>query len=281
MQQVPRMKWLTRIVAALVVVVVLAVGAVWLGLSQIVKTVVEREATKSLRLTTTLDAARVALFGGSLDLKGLAIASPHGFTAPHMLEAGDIGARVRYAELRQKPIHVEALTIDRPTLVIEQSGGALNFRKAMELLPASDPDKPPMKLVIDQLLVRDAQVIVRPGLPGVQQEIVARVPALTMKDIGHGAGAHNGAAIREVALQVISALAEKAAQSGALPAELKALLHLNAAQIAGKLGPDAVKNLAGTVPGGKILGDPSAAAQDPARALKNLLPAGRSQPARR
>lgn len=261
-----------RALVVVVVLIVVAVAAVWLNLSRIVKSTVEGEGTKSLRLATTLDRASVALFGGKLGLKSLAIASPKGFSAPHMLEAGDIDVRVRYADLRREPIHVGSLTIDHPTLVIEQSGGVLNFRKAMELQPASDPNKPPMKLVIDELAVRDAQVIVRPGLPGVRQEITARVPSLAMKDIGRGKGANNGAAIREVTLQVIGALAAKAAESGELPPEVGALLHLNAAQLAGKLGTEALRG---------VVQDPSAVAKDPLKTLEGLSPAGRSTPARR
>jgi len=148
----------------------------------------------------------------------------------------------------------------------------------MELLPASDPDKPPMKLVIDQLNLRDGQVVIRPGLPGVAQEIAVAVPGLTMNDVGRGAGARNGVAIRDVAMRVIGALADKAAQSGDLPAELKVLLHLNVAQLAGKLGPDAARNIAAALPGalGKDLGANPALTKDPAKELQGLLPAGRS-----
>jgi hypothetical protein len=245
--------------------VVLVIGGVWLNLAHIVKTEVEKESTKSLRLTTTLGSASIALFGGKLGLHGLAIESPHGFSAPRMLELGDIDVGVRYRELRNDPIHIGALNINRPKLVIEQSGGLLNFRKAMEVLPASDPNKPPMKLVIDTLELRDAQVVIRPGLPGVQQEIVVPVPALSMKDIGQGKGAHNGAAIREVAMRVMSALAEKAAESDKVPAELRALLHLNAAQLAGDLGR-------------QLMADPSALTKDPTKSLQGFLPAGRPGP---
>lgn len=141
----------------------------------------------------------------------------------------------------------------------------------MALLPASEPGKPPMKLVIGDLKVLDAEVVIRPGLPGLQQEVKVRVPALEMKDVGSGGGADNGAAIKEVTMRLITALAEKAAQSGELPPELKALLHLNVAEVAGKLGADAVKRIAGTTPGelGKTL------SQDPAKALQGLVPAGR------
>jgi hypothetical protein len=181
-----------------------------------------------------------------------------------MMETGDIDVAVTYGELRQNPIHIASVKIEKPKLVIEQSGGALNFRKAMQLLPASDSKKPPMKLVIDHIQVNDAHVIIRPGLPGVQEEIDVPVPALAMKDVGRGAGAKNGAAMKDVAMQVITALAEKAAQSDKLPVELKGLLHLNAAEIVTKLGTDAIKNAADQVPA--------------AKAIEGLLPAGRPAP---
>jgi hypothetical protein len=277
------MKLLTRGVVALLALVVVAIAGIWFSLDHVVRTAVEREGTKSLRLATALDRATVSLFGGKLGLHGLAIASPQGFSAPRMLEAGKVGVDVHYGELRKQPIHVQRLTIDEPRLVIEQSGGALNFRKAMELLPASDPNKPPMKLVIDQLNVRDAQVVIRPGLPGLEHEIVVPVPALTLKDVGQGAGASNGAAIKEVAMQVIGALAGKAAQSGGVPGELKALLQLNVAQLAGSLGADAARNIASALPGDlgkKLPASPSDLAKDPGKAVQGLLPAGRRGPRR-
>lgn len=273
------MKLLRRGTLAVVALLVVAVGAIWLSLGHIVRTAVEREGTKSLRLATTLNSATVSLLGGKLGLHGLGIASPRGFSAPQMLDVGKTRVDVRYGELRKEPIHVDALTIEKPRLVIEQSGGALNFRKAMELLPQSDPNKPPMKLVIDRLDVRDAQVVIRPGLPGLEHEIVVPVPALTLKDIGHGKGAHNGAAIKEVAMQVIGALAAKAAESDGVPGEVKALLHLNVAQLAGALGADAARNLAAALPGGlgkKLPVNPADVGKDAGKALQGVLPQGRA-----
>ena len=266
------MRALTRGILIIAGLIVVALVAVWLNLARIVKSEVEKEGSKSMRLETTLGSARIALFGGKVDLHGLGIGSPHGFNAKKMLEAGNIGVAVSYGELRRTPIHVGSLTIEKPKMVIEQSGGALNFRKAMDVLPASDPNQPPMKLVIDKLDVSDAQVIIRPGLPGVQDEILVPVPALSMKDIGRGTGAHNGAAIKDVAMQVMTALAEKAAQSDKLPVQLKALLHLNAAEVAGKLGAEAIKHAAAQVPGelGKKL-----STEDPTKALQGLVPSGR------
>jgi hypothetical protein len=250
------MRLLLRIVLGVLALVVVAVVVVTLNLDRIVKNEVESEATKSLNLKTTLESAHVSLTGGKVELRGLRIASPPGFSAPSMLEVGSVGVAIRYSELRANPKHVESITIDAPKLMIEQSGGAVNFRKAAQMMPKSEPSQNPMKLVIDTLDVRDAQVIVRPGLPGLEKEVNVAVPTLTMKDIGRGKGAQNGAAIRDVAMQVIGALAEHAAQSGALPAELKGLLHLNVGAAAAAVGSDAVKRIGDAVPGqlgGKLL----------------------------
>lgn len=256
------MKPLSRGILIILGLVIIALVIVWLDLSHIVKTVVQDQATDSLRLKTTLESARAEMFAGKLTLDQLAIDSPQGFSAAHMLEVPKIDVGVSYGQLREKPLHVKTIEIDRPRLVVEQSGGTLNLRKAMQLMPKSDSSKQPLKLVIDRIEVKDAHVVVRPGLPGVQDEIDVNVPTLTMKDVGRGKGANNGVAIKDVTMQVMTALAEKAAQSDRLPAPAKALLHLGAASIAGNLGADAIKNVADQVPA--------------AKALQNLVPQARS-----
>jgi len=271
------MKLLVRGVLVVVVLALVALGVALFNLNRLIRTAVEREATSSLRLTTTLESARVGLLGGTLNLHQLRIASPHGFSAPHMHTLGNLDVAVHLTELRKSPIHIGSVTIDKPALVIEQSGGALNFRKAMQLMPSNPPsNKNPVKVVIDELKLQDAHVIVRPGLPGVAKEIDVQVPALTMKDIGRGKGADNGAAIKDVAMQIVAALAGKAAQSDALPPELKALLHLNVGQVMGQLGALARKQISDALPGqlGSALSDvakePGSIAKDPAGALKGL-----------
>jgi hypothetical protein len=203
-----------------------------------------------------------------------------------MLELGDLDVAVQYKALREQPIHVASLRLDKAKLVVEQSNGAFNFRKAMELQPQKPPSKDPMQLVIDEVRVDDAQVILRPGLPGIPQEITVPIPALTMKDVGKGKGANNGAAIKDVTMRIISAMAASAAQSDKVPAELKALMHLNATQVAAMLGGDAVKQIAGALPKGvgdqlsKVAADPKAVAKDPGAALQHGLGGmlGGSQP---
>src|SRR5690242_11687850 len=201
------MKILVRSVLVVVVLAVVALGIAFFNVNRLIRAGVEREGTSSLRLATTLGAARAGLFGGTLNLHQLRIASPKGFSAPQMLALGDLDVSVRLRDLRKTPIHVQSLTIDKPALVIEQSGGTLNFRKAMQLMPSQAPSKEPTKLIIDELKLNDARVTIRPGLPGLAKEVEVQVPSLTMKNVGQGKGAENGAAIKDVVMQIIAALA--------------------------------------------------------------------------
>src|SRR3954471_21556334 len=93
------MRPLRRIVSVLFALLIVAGVIAYLGLDRILKTTVEKESSASLKLGTTLDSARLSLFGGKLALNRLRIASPPGFSAPHMLEMGDVDLAVRYGQL--------------------------------------------------------------------------------------------------------------------------------------------------------------------------------------
>ena len=196
-----------------------------------------------------------------------------------MLSLGQADLAVSYGQLRQEPVHVRSITLKNPRLVIEQSNGTLNFKKAMDDMPpsGSSSEKSTMKLVIDQLQVQDAQVVVRPNLPGLPSEITVPVPSITMKDVGTGSGAANGAAIKDVVMQVVTALAGSASDSNALPDQLKGLLKLNVGQVVGQLGAEVQKRIAAAIPGqfgqqlSQIVKDPQALLKDPGKALQNEL----------
>ena len=263
-----------RAVLVLCSLLLLAGGIVVLSLDSIVRRTIQTEATNSLKLRTTLSRAHLSLLGGKLDLKGLRIASPPGFSSPDMLDLGAVDVAVKYDQLRKDPIHVESLTIDRPKFVIEQSHGALNFKKAIDRIPPSQGSSgKPMKLVIDEVNVRDAQVIIRPGLPGMAQEMTVSVPSIALKNVGSGRGSQNGAAIKDVVSEVIAALAGSAAKSASLPAALQAVLHLNVGQVAGKLGADAQREIGAAIPGGlsnisKVVANPQGLITGPVKSLE-------------
>jgi AsmA-like protein len=277
------MKWIKRIVLAVVLLIVIAVGIVFFSIDRVIKSQVQTQATSQLNLKTDLGSAALSLFGGKLGLHELQIASPQGYTAPHMLEVGDTNVAVSYGQLRNQPVHVNSIRIDKPKLVIEQKDGVFNFKKAMEGMPkgepapAKDEKSQPLKLIIDDLTVTNADVVVRPNLPGLSNDITVTVPSLTMKNIGSGEGNTNGAAVKDVVMQLISALAANATESGRLPDQLKNILKTDVNQVVSNFGAEAQKRIASVVPGdlGQTLSaavkDPNALVKDPGKALQGLV----------
>jgi uncharacterized protein involved in outer membrane biogenesis len=248
------MKYLKWIVLGVVLVIVIGVVAVFMTIDGIVRRSVETHATNSLDLQTTLRSADLSLLGGSLALKDLEVASPNGFSAPRMFTLGGAKLGVSYSQLRTDPIGVNEITIDQPQLVVEQANGKLNFQVLMDKQPKTPPDsgKPgdgkrdegePIRLIIHDLAVNDAKVVLRPGIPGLAQEINVTIPSFHLQDIGRGEGNQNGAAIKEVVMLVVTTLAQKASESEGVPPDVKLLLSMNADQVKARLAGELKKDL--------------------------------------
>jgi hypothetical protein len=110
----------------------------------------------------------------------------------------------------------------------------------------------------------------------VAQEYTVPIPTVVMKNIGNDEKAQNGAAMRDVAQQVITVMAANASNSGMLPKELQNLLNMDLnsvmAELGNRLGAEAQKRIAAAVPGelgqqlSKIAADPNALMKDPGKA---------------
>lgn len=281
------MKLIRRIALAVVLLIILGVVILYLSLDHIIKSTVQSQASSSLNLTTTLGSANISLFGGKLNLSNLQIASPKGYSAPQMLDVGSTDLAVSYGQLRNDPVHVAAITIANPKLVIEQKDGQLNFKSAIDGMPQSDAapsNSQPLKLIIDDLKLQNPQVVVK-GIGAT--DIPVTLPTLELKNIGTGDGAQNGAAVKDVVVQIITAMAASASNSSALTAEFKTILSANVTAAMTKLGAEAQKRVASAIPGpvgqslSQLVSDPQALAKDPGKAVQSLLGGGTptSQPA--
>lgn len=281
---------------ALVLVIIAAVVGTYMYLDSIVKYAIETQGSKQMNLKTELDGASVGLLRGKVGLDELKVANPPGYTAPHLFTLGELDVNAPISQLRGNPKRVSNITIDKPKLVIERSSdGVFNFKKAIEQMPKaptgpSEPRAPQepkpaeeeMKLIIDELTIKDATVVIRPGLdiPGIAKEFTVTVPTVSMKNIGNADNANNGAAMRDVAQQVITVLAANASNSSLLPEQLRGLLSLDVnqvmAEVSNRLGAEASKRIASAVPGelgqqlSKIAADPNALIKDPNKAVDAL-----------
>ena len=249
--KIQMMKALKWIVLSTVGVVVIALSIVWINLNSIVRSTVEKQSAASLALPTKVGGATVSIFGGSFSLSDFAIGSPPDFKAPNMMTLGKAAVNVSLSQLRQQPIRISAITIDQPRVVIEANGTKFNFQVLMDR-PSTTPTEPkngqpaePVKVIIDELTVSNAAVALRPGIsiPGLKEEYDVTVPSLVLKNVGSGEGSTNGAAIKDVVVQVLTALAGEASKSSNLPGQLQDLLKLNVDNVKQQVGQQIDKQL--------------------------------------
>jgi hypothetical protein len=285
------LKWGSLVVVLLIVA---GLAIVYFRLSSIVEYVVETQGSQQMNLKTELGDASVGLVSADVGLDELQIANPPGFTAPHLFTLGGVDVDTSYGGLRGNPKRVANITLNKPKLVVERGAdGRFNFKAAIDQMPKPAPSDPgtgdgsagagEMKLIIDELTIKEAVVVVRPGLnlPGVAEEITVPIPTISMKNIGNADGAQNGAALRDVAQQVITVLAANASNSANLPEELRGLLNLDVnavvAELGNRIGAEAQKRIAAAVPGelgaqlSKIVADPDALLKDPNKAVEGAV----------
>jgi hypothetical protein len=92
-------------------------------------------------------------------------------------------------------------------------------------------------------MVNSAAVSLRPGIPGLKDEIKLTIPSFELKEIGNAEGNKNGAAIKEVVQLLVTTLAKKASESDQLPPEVRQLLSLNVDQIKQRVAAEVNKKV--------------------------------------
>lgn len=239
------MKKLIRIAIALVLLIIIGLGALYFYRNSLIRAAVERQASSSLGVKTTLGSANLGIFGGTLSLGDLKITSPSGYTADDMFTLSELGLGVSYGELRKEPIHINRITIDKPRATIEFANGKFNFQALMDQMPASSPApgsdgkaSQPVKLIIDELNLTNAAVAIK--APMIPKEITLNIPSVTLKNIGNADGAQNGAAIKDVVVAMMGGLAANASNSSLLKEfnGFDKLLGEQANQVMGKISKE-------------------------------------------
>jgi len=117
------------VVGFVLVLTVVALGALSLSLGRVVKTAVEAAGPRVLGAPVTLGLVTVSPWSGRAALRDLVIGNPPGCKTPHAARVGLVEVRVRLASLLDDTIVVESVDVREPELVWEIGPGGSNFQR--------------------------------------------------------------------------------------------------------------------------------------------------------
>jgi uncharacterized protein involved in outer membrane biogenesis len=225
------MKKFFGIVAALVIVVIVGAGLyLYFSFSSLVKTAVETYAPRITHTKVTLGGVSVSPFGGSASIENLVIGNPAGFKSDKAMSVGKASVSLDPGTVMSPVVHIKEIAITSPQIVFEPGQGSNNLSVLQKSIAstapnaspsqpanANAPDQPPKKLIIDHLVISQANVTA--ALPQVAQlaqmagqssNINVGLPTIDMRDLGTKEG---GLPPSKIAEQIMAKLEQEAQQA--------------------------------------------------------------------
>lgn len=184
------MRKLIKLFVLLIVLIIGGVVAAYIYVDTIAKAAVEKGSTYALGVQTKLDGASVKVFAGQLVMKGLNVANPAGYQAPHFLtlKKGDVA--VTLGTLRQPVIELPHLKLNELDVNLEKKEGKANYQVILDNLKklesgAKPKDDAGTRYIIKKLTIKKATVHAD-TLPigGSLARIDVPLDDILMKDIG-------------------------------------------------------------------------------------------------
>lgn len=205
------MRWVVRIVGALLVLALLVLGGLWWRLDALAERMIERGASEQLGVETEIRGLLLRPISGILSLRGLRIANPPGYAGDFLLverARGDVDV----STLRRDVIEVREVTLSGVVLALEEARGGSNYDTIVANLgrdpkPASDAAGPSVRVL--DLYVRDITAHVRLA-PAPTPPLTLEVPELHLRDLGGPGGAGAGEITAEVVRAILTAVATRA-----------------------------------------------------------------------
>lgn len=252
-------KLLVRLVLAVIVLVVVVGVVGYIYLDVIAKEAVQRGGTYAMGVDTTVSKVSLSPFAGQLQMQGLQVANPKGFSGAHLMQTGKFEVVLVPGSLMDKTIVLKKFELDGLDMYIDQKTPQSNISVIMDNLKKLGGGQTPKEekaaegkdYRVDALTIRNVVAHVKVF---VGPELTIKIPAIELKDVGgeNGAGVTMPKLVGRILLAVMAGVVEQG--KGILPADLLAGLNIDVSGVASHLGGQAqemVKGVQGDI--GKTL----------------------------
>ncbi len=205
----------------LAILVVLGGLSVW-GADAALRVLLVLGGSEAAGAPVALDAARLHLSAGRLELDALRLGSPAGFGSAAFLRVGDVRIALDRTSLAQDALEIPVISMRGVSLHIERRGERTNageILRHLRRLGAMPGGWAQRRVLVRRLELRDciAHVVFAPGL-GARGETYVELPPLVVNDIGSVAG---GLSLAELSHRLVEQLVSLAllevARSGQAP----------------------------------------------------------------
>ena len=219
---------LKKIILVIVILVIVALGAIYFARNMIVESAVEKGSAYALGVETDLGSASVDIGGGSLGLGKFTVSNPEGFAAANMMTMNRGFLDVETGSVFDDEVVVDSLVLEELRLTLEQRDGKTNVREVLNHIQqldfGSQQQQSQQKFRIKKLMLRDIGVDASLTVAGKEQfQKSYTVSDITLNDVG----SDGGASIGQITARVVQAVLKKSAASGrgVLPSDFNDALN--------------------------------------------------------
>lgn len=221
------MKLVLKLFGGLILILIIAIAAVWYYLGTIIKTAVERGGPELTGTNVQLESASLSPLSGSGSLSGFVLGNPDGFSYPNAFTLGSIDMELDIKTLTSDVIVIKNLSIDAPKITYENGAAGDNFKALQQNIQnrlgageaeAEETEGAAKKVIIEKFSLLDGDITVSHSQ--LSNDLNVPMPDLVLTDIGK---ATNGATMAEAGKQIfeqITKAATKAVAESALLDEL-------------------------------------------------------------
>ncbi len=210
-------KWILIVIGAIVVLVIVVVGVGLSKLGPLVKMAVNTYGPQITNTELRVDDVGISLFSAEAKLKKFFLGNPKGFKSASAMKVASVYVDVDEGSLTKDIIIIKKIEVIGPDITYEKHGQTDNFRSILNTVQKTAPKGESAKkesakqgsakqLIINDFILKNGKVNLALAMPGGllgDQEIVADLPDIHLKDIGKKKG---GATPAEVAKEIFAAL---------------------------------------------------------------------------
>lgn len=224
-----------KIILGLIVVVILAIGAViYYGLSNldaIVKAAIEKYGSETTQTAVRVDKVQIKLAEGDGAIYGLTVGNPKGFSQKQAFSLGEIGLGIDLQSLKEEPFIINHITVRAPQVFVEiNQDKKTNLNELKKNLPTGKADKSGTeqsggaaqepRLIIKRLTFEQGRIAAK-VIP-LKKDYDLKLPSINMANLGGSKGATPTELSKEILQRLTDAATAEIKKKG-IDAELDKL----------------------------------------------------------